>query len=116
MGFVQKHEQEIRRLIRGFVEAIQFFITHKQHSLDILKQFVTPILSLKSDEEVEALYQEWTQSLERKPSPSIEAIANVFQLALRRNLEIASFNPLALWNTHYVRELDDSGYIDKLYK
>jgi hypothetical protein len=91
-------------------------MTHKQDTLDILKQFVTPILFLKSDDEVEALYQEWTQSLERKPYPSIEAIANVFQLALSRNPEIASFNPLAMWNTHYIRELDDSGYIDKLYK
>jgi ABC-type nitrate/sulfonate/bicarbonate transport system substrate-binding protein len=116
MGFVQKHEEEIRRLIRGFVDAIHFFITHKQDTLDILKRFVTPILSLNSDDEVEALYQEWTQSLERKPYPSIEAIANVFQLALRRNPEIASFNPLAMWNTHYIRELDDSGYIDQLYK
>jgi ABC-type nitrate/sulfonate/bicarbonate transport system substrate-binding protein len=116
MGFVQKHEEEIRRLIRGFVDAIHFFITHKQDTLDILKQFVTPALSLKSDDEVEGLYQEWTQSLERKPYPSIEAIANVFQLALRRNPEIANFNPLAMWNTHYIRELDDSGYIDKLYK
>ena len=116
MGFVQKHEEEIRCLIRGFVEAIHFFITHKQDTIEILKQFVTPILSLKSDNEVEGLYQEWTQSLERKPYPSIEAIANVFQLALRRNPEIASFNPLALWNTHYVRELDDCGYIDQLYK
>ena len=43
-------------------------------------------------------------------------VANVFQLAVRRNPEIASFNPLALWNSHYVRELDDSGYIDQLYQ
>jgi hypothetical protein len=71
---------------------------------------------LGSDEEVETLYEEWANSLERKPYPSIEAVANVFQLAVRRNPEIASFNPLGLWNTHYVRELDDSGYIDSLYK
>ena len=25
--------------------------------------------------------------------------------------EIASFDPLALWNSHYVRELDDSRHI-----
>ena len=61
------------------------------------------------------LYREWADSLERKPYPSIEAIANVFQLAVRRNPEVASFNPLALWNTHYVRELDDSGY-KRLYQ
>jgi len=73
-------------------------------------------LKLQSDQEVETLYDEWAQSLEKKPYPSLEAIANVFQLAVRRDPEIAGFNPLALWNTHFVRELDDSGYIDKLYQ
>ena len=34
----------------------------------------------------------------------------------RRNPEIADYNPLALWDTHFVRELDDSGYIDGLYR
>jgi len=116
MGFVKGLEAEIRDLIRGFVDAIHFFITRKQETLEILKEHASPILHLQSDEEVETLYKEWAHSLERKPYPSIEAIANVFQLAVRRNPEIASFNPLALWNSHYVRELDDSGYIDQLYQ
>jgi ABC-type nitrate/sulfonate/bicarbonate transport system substrate-binding protein len=116
MSFVKGHEATIRRLIRGFVDTIHFFITRKQETLEILKEHATPILHLQSDEEVETLYEEWADSLERKPYPSVEAIANVFQLAVRRNPEIASFNPLALWNSHYVRELDDSGYIDQLYQ
>jgi hypothetical protein len=85
-------------------------------NLTMLKDHATPILHLRSDEEVEALYEEWGHSLEPKPYPSIEAIANVFWLAVRRNPEIASFNPLALWDNHYVAELDDSGYIDQLYR
>lgn len=116
MRFVREHEANIRQLIRGFVDAIHFFITRKQETLEILKEHATPILRLQSDEEVETLYEEWAHSLARKPYPSIEAIANVFQLAVRRNPEIANFNPLALWDTHYVRELDDSGYIDQLYR
>jgi ABC-type nitrate/sulfonate/bicarbonate transport system substrate-binding protein len=116
MSFVKDHEVEIRRLIRGFVDAIHFFITRKQETLEILKEHVFPVLRLQSNEEVEMLYEEWAHLLERKPYPSVEAIANVFQLAVRRNPEIASFNPLALWNSHYVRELDDSGYIDELYE
>jgi ABC-type nitrate/sulfonate/bicarbonate transport system substrate-binding protein len=116
MSFVKNHEAKIRLLIKGFVDAIHFFITRKQETLEILKEHASPILHLQSDEEVETLYEEWAHSLERKPYPSIEAIANVFQLAVRRNPEIASFNPLALWDSHYVRELDDSGYIDQLYQ
>ncbi len=116
MGFVKTHEEEIRRLIRGLVDAIHFFLTKRDETLNILKRHIMSILHLDNDAEVEALYGEWAQSLERKPYPSAEAIANVFQLALRRDPDIQDFNPLAMWDTHYVRELDDSGYIDQLYR
>lgn len=115
-SFVRSHEDQIRRLIRGFIDAIHFFLTRKGQTLEILKEHATPILRLRSDEEVNALYEAWTRSLERKGYPSAEAIVNVFQLAVRRNPEIAGFNPLALWNIHYLRELEDSGYIDRLYQ
>jgi ABC-type nitrate/sulfonate/bicarbonate transport system substrate-binding protein len=116
MSFVKNHPEEVRLLTRGFVDAIHFFITRKQETLEILKEHATPILKLQSDTEVETLYDEWAQSLERKPYPALAAIANVFQLAVRRNPEIFLYNPLALWDTHFVRELDDSGYIDRLYQ
>ena len=116
MSFVRSHGNEIERLVRGFVDAIHFFITQKEETLEILKEHATPILRLQSDEEVETVYEEWAGSLERKPYPSLQAISNVFQLAVRRNPEIADYNPLALWDTHFVRQLDDTGYIDSLYK
>jgi len=116
MSFVKSHTDEIRLLTKGFVDATHFFLTRKQETLEILKEQATPILKLQSDAEVESLYDEWAQSLERKPYPSLAAISNVFQLAVRRDPEIAGFNPLALWDTHFVRELDDSGYIDRLYQ
>lgn len=115
-SFVKSHQEETRLLTKGLVDAIHFFLTRKQETLEILKEHATPILKLQSDQEVETLYDEWAQSLERKPYPSLDAISNVFQLAVRRNPEISGYNPLALWNTHFVRELDDSGYIDRLYQ
>jgi ABC-type nitrate/sulfonate/bicarbonate transport system substrate-binding protein len=115
-SFVKSHQEETRLLTKGLVDTIHFFLTRKQETLEILKEHATPILKLQSDQEVETLYDEWAQSLERKPYPSLDAISNVFQLAVRRNPEISGYNPLALWNTHFVRELDDSGYIDRLYQ
>lgn len=114
--FVNGHQGEIRLLTKGLVDAIHFFLTRKQETLEILKEHATPILKLQTDQEVEALYDEWTRSLEPKPYPNLAAIANVFQLATRRDPDITGFNPLALWDTHFVRELDDSGYIDRLYQ
>ena len=115
-SFVKSHQEETRLLTKGLVDAIHYFLTRKQETLEILKEHATPILKLQSEQEVETLYDEWAQSLERKPYPSLQAISNVFQLAVRRNPEISGYNPLALWNTHFVRELDDNGYIDRLYQ
>jgi ABC-type nitrate/sulfonate/bicarbonate transport system substrate-binding protein len=116
MTFVKSHEEEIRRLIRGFVDTIHFFLTRKEETMKILKNHLPAALGIKTDAELAALYGEWAESLERKPYPSMDAMANVFQLALRRNPEVEGYNPVAMWDTHYLRELDDSGYIDKLYQ
>ena len=93
MSFVKSHTDEIRLLTKGFVDATHFFLTRKQETLESLKERATPILKLQSDAAVESLYNEWAQSLERKPYPSLAAISNVFQLAVRRDPEIAGFNP-----------------------
>lgn len=114
--FVKSHPVEIRLLTKGLVDAIHFFLARKQETMEILKEHAAPILKLESEQEAESLYEEWARSLERKPYPKLEAIANVYELALRRDPEIAGYNPLALWDTHFVRELDDSGYIDGLYR
>jgi NitT/TauT family transport system substrate-binding protein len=114
-SFVKSHPAEIRLLTKGLVDAIHFFLTRKQETLEILKDHATPILKLHSDQEVETLYDEWAQSLEKSP---IRPRSDCQRLSTRRaaRSRIAGFNPLALWNTHFVRELDDSGYIDKLYQ
>ncbi len=93
MSFVREHEEEVRRLLRGLAEAIHLFITAKEQTMAILRRDVTPILHLHNDEEVEALYNLWLGFLERKPYPTIEAITNVFALAVRCNPEIQGFNP-----------------------
>jgi hypothetical protein len=65
---------------------------------------------MQNGEEWDCFYETQAASLEPKPYPSLEAVRNVFALALKRNLEIAEFNPLTRWDLHYLREFDDSGY------
>ena len=49
-----------------------------------------------------------------KPYPDLEAVANVYQLSTMRYEEAKGINPFALWDMHYLRELDQTGYIDEL--
>jgi ABC-type nitrate/sulfonate/bicarbonate transport system substrate-binding protein len=114
--YVSKHEEECRSLVRALVDGIHFFKTKKADTLAIIKKHCSELLRINDDEEWNCFYEDQAASLEKLPYPSIEAIQNVFALAVKRDPEIKEFNPLALWDLHYVKEIDDSGYVRQLYQ
>lgn len=113
--YVSQHEHECRALIMALIDGVHFFKTRKAETLKILQTQCSELLKMRGDEEWDCFYENQAASLESAPYPSIEAIQNVFALAVKRDPEIAEFNPLALWDLHYVKEIDDSGYIRRLY-
>lgn len=115
MTYVRSHEEEVRGLLHALVDAIHFFKTRRRETLDTIDRTCRDLLHLRSDDEVAAYYETHAGSFQPKPYPSLEAIQNVFALAVRQSPEIRNFNPLVLWDLHYLREVDDSGYIDRLY-
>jgi ABC-type nitrate/sulfonate/bicarbonate transport system substrate-binding protein len=50
-----------------------------------------------------------------KPYPDHRAILNAYELCCMKDPKAKELSPLALWDLHYLRELDDSGFIDRLY-
>jgi ABC-type nitrate/sulfonate/bicarbonate transport system substrate-binding protein len=114
--WVKNHEDEARSLILALIDGIHFFKTNKTDTLAIIKKHCSQLLKMHDDEEWNCFYDTQAESLESAPYPSIEALQNVFALAVKGNPEIKEFNPLALWDLHYVKEIDDSGYIRQLYR
>jgi len=113
--YVKTHEDEARSLVMAMIDGTHFFKTKKTDTLAILKKHCSQLLKMQSDEEWDCFYENQVASLEAKPYPSLEAVQNVFALAVKRDPEIKGFNPLTLWDLHYVKEIDDSGYIRNLY-
>jgi len=113
--YVKNHEEECRALIMAMIDGTHFFKTNKTDTVKIVKEHCSELLKMRSDEEWDCFYDNQVTSLESVPYPSLEAIQNVFALAVKRDPEIKEYNPLALWDLHYVKELDDSGYVRKLY-
>src|SRR5882724_2144944 len=114
--YVKNHEEEARSLILALIDGIHFFKTKKTDTLAIIKKHCSQLLKMHDDEEWNCFYDTQSESLEKAPYPSIEAIQNVFALGVKRDPQIKEFNPLALWDLHYVKEIDDSGYIRQLYQ
>jgi ABC-type nitrate/sulfonate/bicarbonate transport system substrate-binding protein len=114
--YVNSHPEEVNALLLALVDAIHFFRTERQGTLEIINRTCRDLLKIQSDEELEALYDDRAEEFAPKPYPTTEAIRNVFQLAVKDVPEIAGFNPLIMWDLHHLRAIDDSGYFDRLYR
>ncbi len=51
-----------------------------------------------------------------KPYPDPQGIINAYELGCMKSPKAKELSPLALWDLHYLRMLDHSGFIDRLYK
>jgi ABC-type nitrate/sulfonate/bicarbonate transport system substrate-binding protein len=114
MRFVEKHPDIVDRFLKGLIEGIHFFKTKPEESAKIIHKRYTKGGQLTLEQAT--LTQKWlADSLEPKLLPSMAALSNVYEEALRQDKEARKINPMALWDLHHVRRLDDSGFIDNLY-
>ena len=54
--------------------------------------------------------------LKIRPSPTPQAIVNPYEIAVIEYPAAKGMNPLTLWDLHWVKDLDDTGFIDELVK
>ncbi|HXG51146.1 MAG TPA: ABC transporter substrate-binding protein [candidate division Zixibacteria bacterium] len=115
LPFVEKHPEIVDRFLRGLCEAIAYFKTHRTQSIKILKERYTAEGPL-DDEAAAHLYDDLKLILQARPYASLPAIRNVYEAALEQSQEAEKTDPMALWDFHFLRRIDDSGFIDSLYR
>ena len=98
------------RMVKAVVMGIHFARTHREETERILDGL------RKREPEAGSVRYESLARMPIKPYPALDAVANAYELCLMKIPEAKAFSPLALWDTHYLRALDQSGFIDQLYK
>ena len=96
------------RLVKALVLGIHFAKTQRRKTEKILAQ-----LNKKTGESYQYAHLD---RMPRKPYPDPQGIINAYELGCIKSPEAKEISPLALWDLHYLRELDNAGYIDALYR
>lgn len=115
---VETKPDVIDRMLRGVLEGIAYFKINREETIKILMEKHKKEGDLDRDM-AEKLYDDLAPTLEPRLYPNLTAISNVYQEALKqdeKNGDAARIHPLALWDFHFLREIDNSGFIDNLYK
>lgn len=112
--FVDKHPDIVERFLKGTCEGIAYFKTHKQEAIKIIQAKYKEEGDLDT-ETATHLWESLARILSSKPYASLHAIRNVYELGIRQDKAAAKVEPMSLWDFHYLRKIDDSGFIDSLY-
>jgi ABC-type nitrate/sulfonate/bicarbonate transport system substrate-binding protein len=109
---VLENKPEIaRRFVKSMVEGVHTYKTDKAFSFKVLRKY------LKTDdpELVEEAYSFYADKLPKKPYPTLKGIQAILDQLAKTNPKAAGSNPGQFVNVNFLRELDTSGYIDRLY-
>lgn len=113
--FVDKNEELTINYLKALIEAIHFFKTKKTETVDIIQQNLSEKLRLGGRDEAEYLQQEWAKLLSKKPYPHPLAVWNVYDLDVGHDPKVNFIGPFEVWDTHLLRMIDDTGFIDQMY-
>ena len=112
-SFINKNRPSAMKLMRAFVEGIHFYKTRKKESMAIIAKY----MRTNDTEAVEATWDYFANKIvPRKPYPTAQGIKALLDLAAKERPEAAKVAPERIMNASLLKELDDSGAIDKLYK
>jgi len=112
-AFLRENRPLVEQFFKGFLEGVAYAKQHREESIRLIKEF----LKLKDQDEAEESYQVVIQQIQpRKPYPLKEGVETVL-----RNIEATvpkAKNAKAedLVDDSILRKLDQSGFIDNLYR
>jgi ABC-type nitrate/sulfonate/bicarbonate transport system substrate-binding protein len=107
---LQRKDRLGERLVKALLMGIHFAHTRREETEQILEGL------RKRVPEARSVSYNGVAKLAQKPYPALEAVNNAYELCCMVAPETKEVSPLALWDLHYLRELDDTGFIDGLYR
>ena len=107
---LNKYDRFGERLVLAQVLGIHFGRTRKEETEKILEGLK------KREPEARGVSYNSVAKLAIKPYPDIQAVANAYRLCCMKAPEAKDLSPLSMWDLHFLRQLDNSGFIDGLYE
>ena len=109
-SYIAQHREDMKNVLKAIIEGVHYFKAHKDFSFKVIAKN----MHLSDPEVVEETFREYEFPL--KPYPAKEYYALPIQEVGRKDPRILKENPDRFADTSLIKELDDSGFIDKLTK
>lgn len=110
--FIKERPETVRQYMRAYVEAIHYFKTRKEETIQIMRKY-----SRVEDRKVlEHTWSWFAQDMPENPYPPVEGYQNVLQEMASTNPKAAAVNVREFLDVRFVKEMEDTGFIQNLYR
>ncbi|MGC2049094.1 MAG: hypothetical protein WA635_10850, partial [Gallionella sp.] len=99
--------------LKAVIHAIGLLIYRRDEAMSIITAEPMRLMKITDYSELHRQVDSIAELLQVKPYPTIEAILNTDEIAAQEYGPTVE-NPLTLWDLHWLKELDDEGFIDGL--
>jgi len=113
-AFARQHDDLMRAYVKALLHALTWLSARPADALAALSAHLKSAMQLDHDAELKRRFDSVVTGLKIRPYPSPQAIANTYEIAAIEYPDAQGLNPLALWDLHWVKDLDDGGFIDEL--
>jgi ABC-type nitrate/sulfonate/bicarbonate transport system substrate-binding protein len=109
--FVRERPETARKLLAGLVLGTHAFKTQRDEGIRVLRKY----LKLEDPEGLAEAYASAASLIEAKPYVPVNAVQGVLDM-LAHDARTQGVRPEDFIDMRFVRELDTSGFIDRLYR
>jgi ABC-type nitrate/sulfonate/bicarbonate transport system substrate-binding protein len=103
----------LKDYMKAVIHAVALLIYRRDEAMEIISQEPMRLMKITDPTELRRQVDSIAELLQVKPYPTLEAIMNTNDIAAEEYGPTVK-NPLTLWDLHWVKELDDEGFIDNL--
>ena len=111
--YIKKKPDTVRRFMRAYVEGVHYNLTNPKGAQKVLQKYLT----IKDEKAIEESYNEIVVKLTRRvPYPTEPGIQLFLDQLKSRNPKAGQAKPSEFTDISFLKELESSGFIDRLYK
>ena len=115
--FARENHDLLGSYVRSVVHALCLMKLRRNETMDIVAQEPMRLMKMEDRKELERQVDTIIHELQLKPYPTAEGIINSHEISTDEwPAGKALENPLTLWDLHWLKQLDDEGFIDSLIK
>ena len=112
-GFAASNSGRMKDYLKAIIHALGLLIHRRKDALEIAAREPMRLMKITDPAELRRQVDSMVEKLRVRPYPTVDAILHTNEIAAHE-YGAGVDNPLMLWDLHWLKELDDEGFIDSL--